>query len=235
MPEEKLPENQEINDETSEQTSVARSANLLPAVALAFVIMVLFGMLIMVAWKKGTFGSAAKDNRLVTLQAEANALRNDYNNQRILMGLRPIENESEPIKDVAIRLKKDADTLVSLADSYQKLIEEKEHELMLKNTELLRSEKLRQATAAESSRLQGELNRALIDGSDSERLRADSANLKLQRDALAAELEAARQTAQSTRADPSVEDFADLKRRLDETLRAKEFFESQVKDLQRNH
>ena len=99
---------------------------------------------------------------LTVLQAEANALRNEYNNQRIAMGLRPIEGSSEPIEEIAGRVKKDADTLVALAGSYQKLLSEKDNELTARNAEILRSEKLRAALTADNTRLQADLQRALV-------------------------------------------------------------------------
>ncbi len=104
------------------------------------------------------------------------------------MGLRPLEGGSEPIEDIAKRLKKDADTMVALAGSFQSMLGEKDTELSAKSAELLRSEQLRQSLAAESARLQGELQRALVDGSGADLLRRDLAAMKTQRDALAAEL-----------------------------------------------
>ncbi len=202
--------------------------NLPPAVALAFVIIALLGVLIVMVLKSGTFSSAPDDGRLASLQSDVDARRAELNRQRIAMGLSPIEGASEPIEDIAARLKKDADSLVGLAARFQQMIEEKDKLLTASNSEILRSEKLRQSLFAENSRLQSDLNRALIGGSDADRLRGDLANLKAQRDALAEDLAAARQKS----AGVSEEDFADLKRRFEETRRAKEFFEARVKELE---
>ena len=206
--------------------------NLPPAVALAFVIIALLGVLIATVLKSGTTGSAPDDGRLATLQSDVDARRSELNRQRVAMGLSPIEGVSEPIEDIASRLKKDADSLVGLAARFQQMIEEKDKLLTASNSEILRSEKLRQSLFAENSRLQSDLNRALIGGSDSDRLRGDLADLKVQRDALSDELTVTRQKMLTASGGPSAEDFADLKRRFDETLRAKEFFESRVKELE---
>ncbi len=219
------------NEETQGDDSVSKP-NFPPAVALAFVIIALLGVLIVMVLKSGTTSSAPDDGRLATLQSDVDARRSELNRQRIAMGLSPIEGVSEPIEDIASRLKKDADSLVGLAARFQQMIEEKDKLLTASNSEVLRSEKLRQSLFAENSRLQSDLNRALIGGSDSDRLRGDLADLKAQRDALGDELAATRQKMLTASGGPSAEDFADLKRRFDETLRAKEFFESRVKELE---
>lgn len=206
--------------------------NFPPAVALAFVIIALLGMLIVMVIKSGSASSTAEDGRLTTLQADVDARRTELNRQRIDMGLSPIEGVSEPVDDIAARLKKDAGLLVALAGRFQQMMEEKDSMLSASNLQLLDSEKIRQSLFAENSRLQSDLNRALIGVSDADRLRGDLANLKAQRDALADDLAAARQKMLTMGTGVSAEDYADLKRRFDETLRAKEFFESRVKELE---
>ncbi len=230
MSDEKSPEDDqdEIGSEETQGGGTNSKPNLPPTVALAFVIIALLGVLIVIVIKSGTFSSMPDDGRLTTLQADVDARRAELNRQRIAMGLSPIEGASEPIEDIAGRLKKDADSLVALAARFQQMIEEKDRLLSASNLQLLDSDKIRQSLYAENNRLQSELNRALIGGSDADRLRADLANLKAQRDALAEDLATAGQKSAGVSAD----DFADLKRRFDETLRAKEFFESRVKELE---
>jgi outer membrane protein OmpA-like peptidoglycan-associated protein len=203
-------------------------SSLPPAVALAFVIIALLGVLIVMVLKNSSLRSPSSEADVVALQAEANALRSEYNRERIAMGLRPLEGDSEPIEEVASRVKKDADTLVALATSYQRMLAEKDSELTARNAEILRLERLRQSLSAEITRVQGELQRALVSGSDNELLRRDLVDLKAQRDALAAELNEARQKNSGV----SAEDHADLKRQLEETQRAKEFFEARVRELE---
>jgi len=232
MPDEtKLPSDDPTSVEPDSQDAARPKNPLPPAVALAFVIIALLGVLIVMVLKNGSFLSSGGDADIKRLQAEADALSVDYNNQRIAMGLRPIEGGSEPIEDIADRMKKDAATLVALAGSYQKFLAEKDNELTARNSEILRSEKLRVAISTDNSRLQGELQRALVGSSDFEILRRDLADVKAQRDALASELKSTREKMLSMSAGVSADDFADLKRRYDETLRAKEFFEARVNEL----
>jgi flagellar motor protein MotB len=236
MPDEKTPkEKQETSDDETQEpiTSGASSKpNLPPAVALAFVIIALLGVLIVMVLRNGSVLSADGNADLATLQAEANALHSDLNNQRIAMGLRPLEGSAEPIEAIAGRLKKDADTVVTLAGSYQKLLAEKDSELAARNAEILRSEKLRAALSAENTRMQGELQRALVGSSDMELLRRDLADVKSQRDALASEVKDLRQKMLTMSAGIPEDEYSDLKRRYEEALRAKEFFEARVKDLE---
>ncbi|RYD48039.1 MAG: hypothetical protein EOP83_27100, partial [Verrucomicrobiaceae bacterium] len=156
------------------------------------------------------------------------ARRAELNRQRATMGLGPVEGGSEAIGDIAKRLKDDADSLVALSVRFQQMLTEKDNELTARNAELLRSETTRKALSAESSRLQSELQRALINGSDADLLRRDLADLKSQRDALSAELSELRKKGSGVSSD----EYAALKRRFDETLRAKEFFEARVKELE---
>ncbi|MEY3898199.1 MAG: hypothetical protein RLZZ214_3720 [Verrucomicrobiota bacterium] len=234
MSDEHLPKEEEVDAGTQAagNGTAAPKSNLPPAVALAFVIIALLGVLIVMVLKNSSWTSSGGSADLKVLQAEADALRSEYNNQRIAMGLRPIEGASEPIEDIAGRLKKDADTLVALAGSYQKLLSEKDNELTARNAEILRSEKLRAALTAENARMQADLQRALVGSSDFDLLRRDLADVKAQRDALATELKDAREKMRTMSAGVSNDEYADLKRRFEETLRAKEFFEARVKDLE---
>ncbi len=232
MPDEKSPDHEQASAETespiSGQAGTVSKSILPPAAVLAFVIIALLGVLIVMVLKNGPSVSSSGAADVTALQAEANALRSEYNRERIAMGLRPIEGDSESVEEVAGRLKKDADTLVALAASYQRMLAEKDSELTAHNAEILRAEKLRQSLSAEITRLQGDLQRALVNGSDTDILRRDLADIKAQRDALAAELNESRLKNSGISAD----DYADLKRQLEETLRAKEFFEARVQELQ---
>jgi outer membrane protein OmpA-like peptidoglycan-associated protein len=227
MPDEQSP-NQEQEPVETEARNPGSKPSLPPAVALAFVIIALLGVLIVMVLKNGSWRSNAGTADVSALQAEANALRSEYNRERIAMGLRPVEGDSEPIEEVAGRVKKDADTLVALATSYQRMLAEKDSELTARNAEILRLERIRQSLSAEITRVQGELQRALVNGSDIDLLRRDLADMRAQRDALATELNEARQKVSGV----SAEDYADLKRQLEESQRAKAFFEARVQELE---
>ncbi|MES2475771.1 MAG: OmpA family protein [Verrucomicrobiota bacterium] len=224
-------EDHETDHREPENSSGSGKNNMPPAVALAFVIIALLGVLIVMVLRNGSLASSFGSSDVSSLQSEVDARRADLNRQRIALGLSPLEGSAEPIGDIANRLKKDADALVSLASRFQEMLAEKDTELSARSAELLNSERLRKSLFDENSRLQGQLNQALVSGSDADRLRADLASLRSQRDALAAELDAAREKLKSA-SGISSEDYADLQRRLDEAMRAKEFFESRVKELE---
>jgi outer membrane protein OmpA-like peptidoglycan-associated protein len=214
-----------------EKPAVSKSG-LPPGVVLAFVIIALLGVLIVIALRGRTGGTGAATADLTELQAEANALRGQLNRERMAMGLRPLEGNYEAVEDVAARLRKDADTMVALAGSLQSMLAEKDAGLSAKNSELIRSEQLRQSLAAESARLQAELQRALVSGSDADLLRRDLAAMKSQRDALAAELATVRRELEAKGRGVSADEFADLQRRFEECQRAREFFEARVAELE---
>jgi outer membrane protein OmpA-like peptidoglycan-associated protein len=236
MSDEKPPlENHSRAEPAAGDTNVSVSSTkttLPPAVALAFVIIALLGVLIVMVLRGNKGGSASGAPELTQLQAEANALRTQLNNERVAMGLRPLEGGSESVEEIAGRLKKDADTMVALAASFQAMLADKDIEIKAKNAEILRLEQLRESFAAESKRLNDELQRALVSGSGADLLRRDLDGMKAQRDALATELASVRDELAAKGKGVSADDFADLQRRYDETLRAKEFFEAKVKELE---
>ena len=236
MSDEKFPEEHKAAPEAGSNESGDGGANpkpaITPAVAIAFVMFALLGVLIVMGLRNGSAQSTSPNGDLAKAQAELNAISNEYNRERIAMGLRPIEGGSEPMEDIATRLKKDTDLLVSLAASYQKMLGEKDQDLTAAKAEILRSEKLRQSLSAEYSNQQAELRRALVNGSTSDLLRRDLADIKSQRDALSSEISDLREKMKTMSAGIAPDQYADLKRRLDETIRAKDFFENRVKQLE---
>ncbi len=235
MSEQKPPsENHPAAEEVHEDSAVAVSKTPLPpAIALAFVIIALLGVLIVMNLRGGSGRSSAGSAEMTDLKAEASALRDQLNRERMAMGLRPIEGSTESVEDVAGRLKKDADTMVALAGSLQSILTEKDAELTAKSSELIRSEQLRQSLAAESARLQSELQRALVSGSSVDGLKHDLDLMKSQRDALSTELEKVRaDMAANAGKSASKDELAALQRRLEESQRAKEFFESKLKAME---
>jgi len=225
------PEHQQAPEESPAESPA--KAGLTPATALAFVIIALLGVLIVMALRNNhsfSFSSSSAD--VQQAKADLQVLRQDLSNDRISMGLSPLPDDTEPVTNIVERLKNDADSLVALAGSYQKTLALKDAELAARNSEINRSESLRQSLATESVRLQNELQRALVSSTDADLSRRDLADVKAQRDALASELAAARQKMLTLNSGASAEDHADLQRRYDETLRAKEFFENRVRELQ---
>ena len=201
-----------------------------PVAVLVFVIVALLVVLLVVSMR-GRMASGYNSEDVSELKAEATALRSQLNRERMALGLRPLEGgDSEAIEDIADRLKKDADTMVALAGSLQSLLAEKDTQLSGKNAELLRSEEQRQSLAAEAQRLRMELQQALVGSSESDLLRRDLATLKSQRDALSAELTSLRD--QLANGGGTSDEFAELQRRLEEALKAKDFFESRAAELE---
>ncbi|MGD9417956.1 MAG: OmpA family protein [Verrucomicrobiota bacterium JB025] len=238
MSEEHIPsEDQTPEPEAAPQAAPATAEGgtqqITPVMALTFVVIALLGALIVIAVNKGARGgSTAESAELKELRAEESALREDLNRGRMAMGLRPLEGGSEPVDEIAGRLKRDADTMVALASSFQSLLDEKEAEIGAKNTELLRSEQLRQRLVDQTGRLQSQLQQALVEGSDAQLLRRDLTAMQQQRDALAKELSAVRDELAGASGGVSVEDYKRLEGQLEEALRARDFYEARVKELE---
>ncbi len=207
-------------------------SNVTPALALGFVIIALLGVLIAMVLRGGSVRSGDTDAEVLKAQAELNATQNELNRQRMAEGLRPLEGGAEPIENIANRLKKDAGTLVSLAESYQKMLAEKDMELSAKMMEMIRSEKLRQTLATENTRLTTELGGALSRSTNSEILSRELQNLKASYQALDDQYRSSLKKMQGMSEAASVDDMANLQRRLDEALRAKDFYENRVKELE---
>ena len=222
---------EEAATETGAEAAVSKSS-ISPVTALAFVIIALLGVLIVIGIRGNMSGSGVASAELVELEAEANALRDQLNRERVALGLRPLEGRGEPVEEIAARLKKDADTMVALAGSFQSLLVQKDDEISDKNAELIRSKQLSQTLTAEAARLQNELQRALVGGSDAEILRREIGSIKSQRDALAGELATVREQLAAKGEGASKEALDDLQRQLDETRRAKDFFEARVAELE---
>lgn len=200
-------------------------------VVIGFIIIALLGALVVIAVKRGGFGSSGDPSELAELGAQVKARQDQLNRERMAMGLRPLEGSGESIEQVADRLKKDADTMVVLAGGVEKLLTEAEARNRATDAKLLDSEKSRQLLAADNVRLQEEVRKGLLGSTDAERLRTEISALKARNDAMLAEID----TLRKNNGGGSKEEMAALQRRLEEALRAKDFFESRVKELQNEY
>jgi DNA repair exonuclease SbcCD ATPase subunit len=233
MPDDKSPLETTEADETEASEEVVAQT---PAqginpgvVAVAFVGIAVSGVLLMMTLKNSVLEkSAPAEDRFTALQAELE----DLSRQRGTYGQAALSGGAASSDDIAARMKSDIDSLVGLAGGTQQILADKDAALAAKNSALADSEKSRIALNAEVSRLREELQRGTGNASDAEMLRADLAALATQRDALSAELAAAKAKLETMGTGVPADDFADLKRRFDETLRAKEFFEARVKELE---
>ena len=169
---------------------------------------------------------------LAALKADVQAGQLELNRQRMAMGLAPIENGIEPLDEIVKRVKTDTDTLLALAGRFQQMLGEKDAEITGKNGDILRLERMKQDLIAENSRLSAEYQRALIGGSEANGLKKLLADSQGARDALAEELLGARARLTEAGGAVNADEYSDLQRRFDETMRSKEFFENRVKELE---
>lgn len=212
-------------DAASELREAPTSKSALPpGVVLAFVIIALLGVLIVMNLKGWTSFSSTDSEEVRKLKADISAAEANLNASRVALGLRPREGSGEPIGDVAARMKKDADTMVALAGSYETMLGEKDLELKSLGDKLLTSEQLRKSLSDELQAVRLQLNSAVGAGRDAETLRSLNEALNKEVARLRTELTTKGDTVPKGELD-------ELQRRLDEALRAKNFLENRVKEL----
>ena len=219
----------------SEPPAAEPAARQLPSQVMILTGVVIFLMLLLaisLLRRSPSVPVSSDDPAVSALRADLEARRSELNRQRVAMGLPPLAGGSEPVDEIASRLKRDADTLVALAGRFQEMLAEKDREVAAKNAELLRSEQLRQSLAAEASRRQAELQRALVDSTDAERMRTELADAAARRDALLAELATLRQQVAASAGGRSQEEFATLERQLAEAANARDFLEKRCAELE---
>lgn len=206
-----------------------------PVILLLFMILVMVVVLAVVTLRGNRSNQtdiASEDPVMAALKADLEARRAELNRQRVAMGLPPIEGASEPIEDIASRLKNDTDTLVGLAGRFQQMLGDKDSEISQRNAEVLRLEKLRQDVSMDNQRLQAEVSRAQLAAAEADRLNRLVADMQAQKDSLSFELADTRAKLADADGSVNADDFADLQRRYDEALRAKAFFENRATELE---
>lgn len=216
------PEPEESHAAEADPASVGKAGiTVTPVVAMTFLIVVLLTALVFMR-----FGPQNKESAEVArLKQELAAITKQGSPSVAVPG-------GEGVQDIASRMKKDAETMVLLADRYQKLVNDTHAEMLRKNADLVRSEENRKREADSIYSLRKELENARGAGYESESLRREVTDLKATRDAQAKEIDALKQQLASAGEMASKDDLAALQRRLDETTRAKEFFEARVRELE---
>jgi len=214
----------------SNETEPSPKPGIPPIVGVGFLVVAIL-VVVLALKSRSNRQHAAGQADVPVLQANVEALRSDVNRQRMSMGLSPLPGGSEPVEEISARITKDTSTLVALASRYQVMLSEKGTELLAKDAELLRAEKAQKSLASEAARLQSELQRALVGGSDADLLRRDLEGVKAQRDALAGDLSEVRKKLAQTGGQSS-EEFSALQRQFEEAARARDFFEQRVKQLE---
>lgn len=217
--------------ETKPSTRTAAQLN--PVLVLLFMILaMLIVMAVTILRRGGGPTGTQEDPTVAAIKADLDARRSELNRQRMAMGLPPLDGGSEPVEEIAKRLKADADTLAGISGKFQQMLADKDAELSARNADTLRLEKLRQDVSLENGRLQSELQRALIASDGNERLKMMLADSQAQREALSREVATLKEELAVAGAGVSEDDFADLQRRYEEALREKNFYEARAKELE---
>lgn len=231
-------EQPESLSQTEASSGVQRAADgggkppLIPILAVAAIL--LLALWVGLTMRPGVGGRAGDESGdLRVMKAELAAAESELNALRVSMGLRPKENTFEPIEDVAARMKKDADTMIAMARTFQSSLTEKDTLISAKTSEIIQSEQTKQILVEELEKLRKQLGGALSSGAVADSLRQENEALKAQRDSLAGEV--ARLKAEVTAAGASMpaDELARWERKLEEASRAKEFLESRVGQLER--
>jgi hypothetical protein len=198
-----------------------------PNAGLAFVIIGLLAVLVFILWRANSQGDSAGNSQIAALQAEIDAHRASLERERAASGSAGGLAEGEAVEAIAERIKRDTDSLALIGGQFEEQLRLKDAEISSRDQEISRLEAARQGSAKEVADLHQELKLALAGGPETERLGQELAAAK-------AELAALREEFKGMSAGVAVEDFEDLKRRFEETSRAKEFFEARVKELEKS-
>lgn len=202
------------------EKSGAKTAN----TGLAWVIVCLLAVLVFIVWRaNSSLSFPTQDPQIAALQREIDAHRAALNGESTATD----GSVGEPVEAIAGRLKRDVDGLLSLAAHFQEELAEKDALIASRTTKISELEALRQTLAKDVARLQEELQVALAGGTASDAMRGEL-------DVAKAELALMREEFKRQSGAVSAEDFEDLKRRFEETSRAKEFFEARVTELEKS-
>jgi hypothetical protein len=202
------------------EKSGAKTAN----TGLAWVIVCLLAVLVFILWRaNNSLNLPTQDPQIAALQREIDAHRAALNGESTATD----ESVGEPVEVIAGRLKRDVDGLLSLAAHFQEELAEKDALIASRTTKISELEALRQTLAKDVARLQEELQVALAGVTASDAMRGEL-------DVAKAELALMREEFKRQSGAVSAEDFEDLKRRFEETSRAKEFFEARVAELEKS-
>lgn len=162
---------------------------------------------------------------LKAMQAEIEARRAVVNRNRADYNQPPLPSQGQALDDITARMRRDADTLISLIERSQELIAAKDRQITGKNVELIRSEQRRQALAVELADLRH-------DTADTTRMRDELAAAVARGERLAGELADAREQLAELTENPPPDELDVMKRRLDEATRARDFFEERANELE---
>lgn len=169
------------------EPAAEKSAVTLPTsvLALGFIAIALVGVLIATAIKSrpAEQGAASSDDAAVReAKAHLQMLQSSVDSERAKLGMSPRYGDTtQSAEAVADRITEDAATLVAMARQVQGLIAEKDAELARRTQEWTDAVKLQGVLREQNGKLQEQLNRALIEGSDAPGLRSklEAANQRI--------------------------------------------------------
>lgn len=171
-------------DASADAPRTASGSRLLstPALILGFVIVALLGVVIFQnalpdpERKRAT----SADVQVETLKADFETERAMLNRERISLGLEPLGGElgAESAQKVAERLRADADTLASLAGSFEELLARKENELDTSRRETVTALKEQKRLRDLLAETNADLRQAMIDASLAGTLQSDLERLE---------------------------------------------------------
>ncbi|RYD47439.1 MAG: hypothetical protein EOP83_28055, partial [Verrucomicrobiaceae bacterium] len=183
-------EHEPHDEETSTSPATVKSAVNLPTsvLALGFVAIALVGVIIAMTIKSSrpanatAAASEGDDPAMREAKAKMQMLQTSLNQERTKLGLSPLYGQTtESAEAVASRITEDAATLVDMARGVKDLIARKDAELDQRTKEWTDAVKLQGVLREQMNKLQAELNKALIDGSDANGLRTqlEAANRRI--------------------------------------------------------
>ena len=187
LPNSETPDPAVETPESTKPSEAASSKNRAPSpVVLAFC-MVIVGLLVVLIIQGiqpgGALTQTTDSPSMDALKADIETRRTLLNRERIAMGLEPMAGASgtEAAEEVAARLKNDADTLASLAGSFQVLLEDKDRELDLARKEAIDSLKETQRIRELLEAVRIERDKALLEATRNSTLQGqlDAANNRI--------------------------------------------------------
>lgn len=163
------------------------------------------------------------DPDVAAMRAELNRQLAEFNRQRAEFNMPPLAR-GEDVAAIAGRLRRDAETLISLVDHYQQLVAEKDRALTEKNVELISSERVRASLTTELARVQ-------TNNTGTASLQAELSDALSRSNRLADELAEARAVIADLFENPPTNEIESLNRRLEEAARARDFYKERAEQL----
>lgn len=163
---------------------------------------------------------------LQPLQAELEQMRSQLSAQRVSLGLPPLDPPRDSLERISSNLRENVNALIQQAERYSS--GEIAKELTAAQSDLALAQQQRETLEATITRQESEINRLRTDNADTARLRREMIGLAAERETFAKQLAEAQTSLAGYAGSASADEIADLERRLEETTRAKEFFEQQA-------